>query len=147
MSKICISCGAALDDNALFCDDCGAKQDVQFTVVTGSSQQEMEQPVAAESNAEPLIKQDDLYDPAPVMEEEPLLKQSKTGIAALVMGILAIVTLGSFIIFDILGIVFGVIGLRKKDRKTGFAKAGLILSLAATVIIVVVVTGAVLFGW
>lgn len=78
--------------------------------------------------------------------EEPI-KQSKIGTAALVMGILAMLTLGSFFTFDILGIVFGVIGLRKKDTKTEFAKAGLILSAVATVIIIVIVTKAIFFGW
>ncbi len=116
MSKICISCGAVLDDHALFCDDCGTKQDV--------SQMERES-----------------------MAEEPQLKQSKMGIAALVMGVIAIVLLGSFFVFDILGIIFGIVGMRKKDTKTGFAKAGLILSIIATVIIIIVMAVAIIFGW
>lgn len=40
MSKVCINCGTALEDNAIFCDECGTRQpDMQ------SAQQPFQQPV------------------------------------------------------------------------------------------------------
>lgn len=170
MSKICIKCGAVLDDNALFCDDCGTKQDVLTADMEESKTKEIEEKAEKEDHQEsssqvipdtheiperqePLVSSDDsaismtVNESLPIISGEEPLKQSKMGIAALVMGVIAIVSLGSLIVFDILGIVFGIVGMRKKDSKTGFAKAGLVLSVIATVIIVVVMGIAIIFGW
>ena len=174
MSKTCIRCGATIDDNALFCDDCGAKQDIQTSsmedINTGEIEGKAEKEAAQETSVqvmsdiyevskrqEPSISNDNTEVPLQGMqtggESQPItrgqepLKQSKMGIAALVMGVIAIVSLGSLIVFDILGIIFGIVGMRNKDSKTGFAKAGLILSVIATVIIVVVMAIAIIFGW
>lgn len=160
MRKICIRCGAVLDDNALFCDDCGAKQDI--SQIEQESKENVAEVDAAEIGKEvqslPTASVEEVREEAvleaneqpykiPVTVEEPELKQSKIGIVALVMGVIAIVSLGSFIVFDILGIIFGIVGMRKKDSKTGFAKAGLILSIIATVIIIIVMAVAIIFGW
>ena len=56
---------------------------------------------------------------------------SKNGlaVASLVMGILGMCFMFGGFIFDILGIIFGALSL--KSQKQGFAKAGLILSIVA----------------
>lgn len=161
MSKICISCGAVLDDNALFCDDCGAKQDIrqreqELQIIDAEvdtkelGEESVSPPVASvEDDRQEQTGSEAVRQPYQIPETvgEPQLKQSKMGIAALVMGVIAIVSLGSLIVFDILGIIFGIVGMRKRDTKTGFAKAGLILSIIATVIIIIVMAVAIIFGW
>ena len=37
MSKKCIKCGAELEENAVFCDECGMKQDAQIVTDTLSN--------------------------------------------------------------------------------------------------------------
>lgn len=60
---------------------------------------------------------------------------SKLGIASFIFGIISLISCGSLIIPEILGIVFAVIDLRDKTRKHGLTKAGLIMSIIACLMI------------
>lgn len=108
MSKFCVKCGAELEDHAAFCDDCGAQQ------VT--------------SNPPPIPEQG--YQPSMhTSSPENTAKHSGFGITALVLGIISFLTIGILIIPEILGIIFGIIGLLDKPKKTSLAIAGLVLSI------------------
>ena len=113
MSRICIKCGAQLEDNALFCDDCGEKQPKQNTENYPNINNQM--------NTVNVSTKDNM-------------KQSGFGIASFVLGVISIVTFGILCIPEILGIVFGIIGVCDKTRKKGFALAGLIMSSIMTVL-------------
>lgn len=114
MSKFCTACGAELEDNAVFCDECGAKQ--------------IQQP----SNNMPANKQIN----GTVVQDESQMRQSGFGIASFIFGIISIITLGSFYFPEIIGIAFGIAGLKDKSKKHGMAKAGLIMSIIGTVILI-----------
>lgn len=107
MGKICIKCGEELEDNALFCDNCGEKQLMQ--------------------NVENQSKVK-LFSRSDIELSDNELKQSTFGIVSLVLGIISIVTFGILFIPEILGVLFGVLGICEKDKKKGFALAGLIMS-------------------
>ena len=124
----------------MFCDDCGARQEQQ--TVQDWTVQEQQAGKGKSRSVEGWNP-----DTVNLDMEKQVQKQSKIGIAALVMGILAIVTLGLLFVFEILGIVFGIIGLRKNDARTSFAKAGLVLSVIATGLACLIVMLVYLLAW
>lgn len=108
MSKMCIKCGAELEDDAVFCDECGTRL---ASAPRENADEQLNQ-----------IKPD---------SAEPKKKQSVMGIVSLCMGIIGFLTLGTLYLPEILGIILGILGRRDKTAKSGFATAGLILSLLA----------------
>lgn len=117
MSKYCIACGAELEDNAVFCDECGAKQETQQPSNNMSVNEQM-------ANT--------------AVQSETKMRQSGFGIASFIFGIISIITLGSFYFPEIIGIAFGIAGLKDKSKKHGMAKVGLIMSIIGTVILILV---------
>lgn len=115
MSKYCRTCGAEIEDNAVFCDECGTRQEMQ--------QPSKNMPTKRQMN------DTDIY-------TENKIKQSGFGIASFVFGIISIITLGVFYFPEIIGIVFGIVGIKDKSKKHGMAKAGLIMSIASTIILI-----------
>lgn len=115
MSKKCMNCGAELDDVAVFCDECGTQQVAATT--------EIPSPTIAER-------------PTPVKQTEPGMKNSGFGIASLVLGILAICTFGILIIPEIISLVLGIVDMTNKNTKHGVSIVGVILSVIATVLII-----------
>ncbi len=66
------------------------------------------------------------------------MRQSGFGIASLTLGILGIVLVccgGGF--FSVLGIIFGAIGLREKNKNHGTAIAGLICSIVSLIVFII----------
>ncbi len=115
MSKFCVNCGVELEDDELFCGDCGAAQQTSVN----SQENDMVQ------------KQQKIPDASTDVNQ----KQSGFGIAAFVLGIISILTMGCFIIPEILGIIFGIIGIKKSDKHT-LALLGLIFSIISALLIV-----------
>ena len=109
MSKLCIKCGAELEDQAIFCDECGAKQ----KTITNKSE-------------EPLTQRQ-------LNEQKNNMKQSGMGIVSFILGIISVMTFGVFFLPEILGIIFGILGRQDKTKKTGMATTGFVLSLLAVV--------------
>lgn len=109
MSKICIKCGTELEDNAIFCDECGVKQ----TPIENKTV-EPTRPIQAQSGVKDTKK-----------------KQSGMGIASFILGLLGVLTFGVLYVPEILGIIFGILGRRDTTKKTGLATAGLVLSFLA----------------
>lgn len=104
MSKICIKCGAELEDDAIFCDECGTRL-----------------------ASEPRDGADVHLNQGGSSNAETKKKQSVMGIVSFIMGIIGVLTLGTLYLPEILGIL----GRRDKTKKIGMATAGLVLSLIA----------------
>lgn len=129
MSKVCIKCGTMLEDGAVFCDECGTKQIEEVT-----ENKKVKEKKPKEKKVKEKVKDD----------SQP--KNSGMSIASLVFGLIAICTFGVLYIPEILGIVFGIVGILDKDRKHNLAIAGLVLSILSIVIMIVLVAIALILG-
>lgn len=116
MSKTCIKCGAELEENAIFCDECGARQTAATDGAADASD--------ISSNKEKSE------------EYENKEKSQALGTISFVMGIFSIVTLGAFYLPVILGLICGILGRQDKTKNHGLATAGFVLSLIAAAMIV-----------
>lgn len=117
MSKFCSECGTELEDDAVFCDECGAKQEIQ--------QVSYNMPVKGQATNVGI-------------GDEGKKQQSGFGIASFIFGIISIVTFGAFYFPEIIGIAFGIAALKDKTKKHALAKAGLIMSIIGTVIVILI---------
>lgn len=106
MGKKCIQCGAELENEAMFCDECGAPQTVEKGKSVG------------------------------IQKESVELKSSGMAIVSCICGVISICTFGILFVPEILGIVFGIISLKTKNVKHGLDTAGLVLSIVAIIIFV-----------
>lgn len=109
MEKTCPKCGTKLEENAIFCDECGERISVA-----------------------PMPKADNVNS-----EEVQNQKQSGLGIASFVLGIISMVSLGILFVPEILGIVFGIVGLTNKNSKKSFAIMGITFSAIAILVFVI----------
>lgn len=73
-------------------------------------------------------------------------KQSVFGVISFIIGIFNILTLGAYFILGIVGIILGIIGIRDKEKKNGFAAIGLTLSVISLVIFAVMIIVALFLG-
>ena len=120
MSKKCIQCGAELEDEAMFCDECGAKQIVE--------------PPKAPKEDKPKPEKTKAPKPKKEKKEKPVdegPKNTKAGVASLVLGIIAVCTVGVFFIPQVLGLVLGIIAVQNKNSKHNFAIIGIVLSVVS----------------
>lgn len=134
MSKVCIKCGTTLEDSALFCDECGTRQPN-----TQSPQQPFQQSSYGQATS-------GNWQPKSTEQNEGTLRNSGVGIASFVLGIIAICTLGSLVIPEIIGIICSIISLNAKNTKKGFPIAGLIMCVASLLWFVFVIFISVLYG-
>lgn len=130
MSKKCLNCGAELEDNALFCDECGV-QLVQNSVQKSASAPPVMQVNAPES---PNINSRSLV----TTKQSDGLKNSGLGIASMVLGIISICSLGILFIPEIVGLILGIIAMGGNDTKHTFAIVGIVTSAIAFVLIMVI---------
>ena len=121
MSKKCINCGAELEDEAVFCDECGTRQMVSQTP------DETQVQFAKES----------VPSSAPHQEAKKM-KNSGLGIASLIVGIVSLCTFGLFVIPEILGLIFGSIAMKDKDSKHELALVGIVTSGISIILAVIV---------
>lgn len=117
MSKFCVNCGVGLEDDAMFCGDCGAAQQTPVEYQENGMAQNTQKMEGALTD----VNQ----------------KQSKFGIVAFILGIISILTMGCFIIPEILGIIFGCIGIKKSSKHT-LALLGLIFSIVGILILILI---------
>lgn len=128
----CSNCGNEFDVG-IFCPKCGFKNEQQ-EVNDNGNQENTETVFQSNTNKE-------LYITNNVTSTENT-NNSNAGkglaIVSLIMGILSILTIGAFIIPEILGIVFAFVS-KKGGEMRGIAKAGLICSIVSIVLLVLVV--------
>lgn len=129
MAKNCIKCGAQLDDDALFCDECGAEQKSQESNLQNDNEINSEKKVTNQSN---MVHRN--MNNQGKNNNSSEMCNSGMGIASLILGIISVVTLGLFIIPEILGLVFGILAISNKRNKHQIAIAGVVLSIIAFVL-------------
>lgn len=142
MSKICFSCGAKLEEEAIFCDECGAKQsDTQASQQSEFITQQQNPQLSFSIGSKPLNEQRPSVDlqSDSVNQVPNTMKNSGMGIASFVLGIIAICSFGCLIISDILSFVFSIIALREKNTKHGLAIAGLIMSVISVLLFILLI--------
>lgn len=122
--QCCPNCGAELKDNAVFCYKCG----VQLV-------QQSEPNVSSASPESSDIKIQSMVTP----KQSDDLKNSGLGIASMVCGIVALCTLGSYILPEVLGLILGIIAMREKNTKHTFAIVGIVTSMIPVVIIFLII--------
>lgn len=127
----CRNCGVQFDEG-FFCPECGTKVE---SVSPATNNNKPVENVIYESDSQQVIKQNE--------EGHNWVKQIMS-IMSLLFGILALITLGSLIIPQILGVVCACLG-RKHRKFQGMAKAGLICSIIATVILILLLVFLLLF--
>ena len=127
MSKYCMKCGAKLNDDAAFCDECGAKQ-INFSNDTASKSN-------TGSHSDMNVEKQFSYIPKEIPKPQ---QHSGFGIVSFIFGIVSIITAGAFVIPEIIGLVFGYLGTRDASKKQGLGKAGMILSILSIVILLVI---------
>lgn len=159
MSKKCIYCGAELEDDALFCDECGKKQELAKETETEpndpkdaelKAKQEADAKAKAEAAQrakEEAEKQAQEAAEAKRLEKERKKEERKANptykaYASLILGILIWITfmMGAAglivtLLMMVLGMVFGVQALKSTKKK--IAIAGLVLNGLMVALIVV----------
>lgn len=126
MSKVCIKCGTTLEDNAVFCDECGTRQPN-----AQASQQPFQQQIYGQAFSGNLQAK-------PAERMEGTLRNSGVGIASFVLGLVSIFTLGYLIIPEIIGIICAIISLCQKNTKKGLPIAGLVMCVISLLFLVFV---------
>lgn len=150
MSKKCINCGAELDDDQLFCDDCGTKQVIEpqpKSKKEKKSKSVPQQTTISESDKQAIIQAE--ADAKARLEAKKVEKAKKQeerknnpkhlAVASLILGIisyLSIVTIIIPIATSILGIIWGVKG--RKSEKKKIAIAGIVLNIGFIVLFIII---------
>lgn len=149
MSKICISCGCVLDDNAIFCDECGVSQQTAQEDCRNIYSNQLEE---SDSPVESHVQEENLS-VNQMQDRDLVVNQTKTkniwatvlGVISLVAGIISIVTIGIYIIPEFLAIVCGL--LSKRDgRKTKLGKIGFVCGIISIAIFGILLLIAIIFG-
>lgn len=143
MSKKCISCGAMLDDDELFCGDCGAKQVVEpepkakkEKAPKAEKPQKPEKPTITEEDKQAFIQAEAEAKARLELEREEKEKKKAErksnpkhfAMVSLILGIVSCVgiltILGPFITVPV-GLVFGFLGLKSEKKMTSIVGIGL----------------------
>ena len=157
MSKICPKCGRELQDESLFCVNCGQRMDViePLTFEPASNvptESVMPQEAPPEQPQTPPLVQAQtpppeqpqtpppvqMQTPPSVQQAEEPKKHSGLSIASLVLGIVGLVSCGTLMVPEVLAIVFGLVGIKDKKHKTGMAIAGTILGVSIVAFIALI---------
>lgn len=146
MSKKCIQCGVELEDNALFCDECGAQQATAEATASSAEGQVSQANVQIPSTNQIVQRVEALVDRIPINSgtqpvnlSPDMIKNSAGGIASFVLGIIAICSLGMSVIPAILSIIMGIIAIKDPSAKHGLPVAGVLMSVISFVILIIVI--------
>lgn len=156
MSKKCISCGAILDDDELFCGDCGAKQVVEpepkvkkEEAPKAEKAPKPEKPTITEADKQAFIQAEAEAKARLELEREEKEKKKAErknnpkhfAILSLIIGILSYVGIltifGPFITVP-LGLVFGFLGLKSEKKKTSIAGIGLNIGTIVVFVLILI---------
>lgn len=128
MSKKCPNCGTELEDNALFCDECGKQLNQQTT----------EQSVKPLSTSQGAESSNINLQPITALSPTDSMKNSGLGIAAMICGIISLCTLGAFFLPEIVGLILGIIAMGDKGKKHNFAVVGIVTSVIAFMLVIAI---------
>lgn len=145
MSKKCIQCGAELEDNALFCDECGVRQATPKSTASSTERQTSQANVKILSTdrivqcGKAFVGRRSIHAGTQTENLTPdMLKNSATGIASFVLGIIALCTFGIFVIPAILSIIMGIAAIKDPSVKHGIPVAGLVMSVTSFVLLIII---------
>ena len=152
MSKICPKCGRELQDESLFCVNCGQRMDViepltfepasnvptESVMPQEAPPEQPQTPPLVQAQTPPPVQPQtpppvQMQTPPSVQQAEEPKKHSGLSIASLVLGIVGLVSCGTLMVPEVLAIVFGLVGIKDKKHKTGMAIAGTILGVVSIV--------------
>ena len=150
MIRKCISCGAALEDDEIFCGECGAKQvaDVESEVkqekntkLENSTTAELDKDAFLQAKAEAKARLEFEREEKERKKAERKNNPKHFAIISLIMGILSYV--GIFTIFGPfitvpLGLVFGFLGLKSEKKKTSIAGIGLNIGFIIVLVLILI---------
>ncbi len=146
MSKKCVQCGAELEDNALFCDECGAQQTTPEPATSSAQGQVLQGNAKIPSTNQIVQGVEGLVNRIPINSGTPnanlspdMIKNSAGGIASFVLGIIAICSLGMSVIPAILSIIMGIIAIKDPSVKHGLPVAGLLMSVISFIILIILI--------
>lgn len=149
MSKKCINCGAELDDDQLFCDECGIKlvTESQMPKETEKVSSSISTDISDANKSEFMQTQDDAKtrSKTEILEKAKKQEERKSNlkhfaIISLILGIvsyISILTIVVPIITSIIGIVFGFKGLKSDMKKTSFA--GIIINISFLILFAAII--------
>ena len=142
MSRKCISCGAILEDDEMFCGDCGVKQVVEVAP-KAKKDPKPKKPTITEADKQAFIQAEAEAKARLELEREEKEKKKVErknnpkhfAIISLIIGILSYVGIltivGPFITVP-LGLIFGFVGLKSQKKKT--AISGICLNIGTIVV-------------
>ena len=142
MSKKCINCGAELDDDQLFCDDCGTKQIVDSQPKTKKQEPTPTQKATvteADKQAVIQAKADAKKEEKARKREERKNNPKHLAIISLILGIVSYLSILAIIVpivTSVLGIVLGFFGLKSEKKKT--AISGIAVSISFIVFFIAI---------
>ena len=116
----CKNCGNECSVG-LFCPECGFKNEEESAV--------QEPDTSGVSNIDNKTSN---------VNETPNQKGKGLAMASLIMGIISILTIGAFVIPEILGIIFALVS-KKDSEMSGLAKAGMICSIISIIVFVLII--------
>lgn len=131
----CKNCGTEFNEG-IFCPECGTKNEPmtnENTVVENTITMETQNEEENNNNAVKVNKnlKEEKESQSNIEKKDGEHSEKKWGTISVCMGVLSMITLGGWIIPEILGIIFAT--KAKKDGKmTGMAKIGLALSIIAS---------------
>ncbi len=141
MSKKCIQCDAELEENALFCDECGAQQEIPETTASSAKEQVSQIPSTNQivQRVEALVDRIPINSGSQPANLDPdMTKNSVGGITSFVLGIIAICSLGLTVIPAVLSIIMGILAIKDPSAKHGLPVAGLIMSVISFVLLIII---------
>lgn len=145
MSKICSKCGCAVEDNAKFCDECGAPLNNGEGVAMAQETPRIN--MYADSNM--TNGGANLSSPAINMYGQSVSGQQNVatvtagnkalGIIALICGIISIVTIGCWFFPELAAIVCGILSKDSRGKRTKLGKAGIICGVIGCILLALVI--------
>ena len=144
MSKVCSKCGCVVEDNAKFCDECGAPLNSGEPAVAVQEAP----PINMYANNN-IANGGGFGSPMINMYEQSVSGQQNVaivtvgnrvlGIIALVCGIISIITIGCWFFPELVAIICGILSKNSAGKRTGLGKAGLICGVIGCILLVLII--------
>lgn len=145
MSKVCSKCGCIVEDNAKFCDECGAPLNNGEVAVAVHGAPSIS--MYADNNMTNGVR--GFASPAINMYEQSVSAQQNVaivtagnkalGIIALICGIISILTIGCLLFPELVAIICGILSKDSVGKKTKLGKAGLICGIIGCILLALII--------
>lgn len=130
MSKVCTKCGCVIEDNAKFCEECGAS-------VEDSSAQKIDM------YSQKYERTANSYN---TVGKKRRSGKKGIGIIALIFGIFSIITLGMYVLPEIVAIICGVFSKDECGKRTKVGNAGFVCGIIGSILFVIMLVLVLFWG-